>query len=120
MKWASIVALLLGVVLRSPSYQTLLQFVVCAGAILVVGQAARAAKYFWAAGFSAIAVLYNPIVPTALSHNLFLILVCLTLFALSLAVLKTKPVLSPLLLATKSMGNRSSRLASVSWSVSRS
>ena len=97
MKWVSIVALLLGVVWStSPDYQLLLQFVVCAGAIAVVLQAARAAKYFWAVAFGAIAVLYNPIVSVALSRTMFLWLnlICLATFAVSLVVLRTIPILS--------------------------
>ena len=104
MKWVSIAALLLGVLWRSsPSYELLLQFVVCAGAILVVLQAAGADKYLWAAGFSAIALLYNPIVPVTLSRNLFLWLNLLSLatFAVSLTVLKTKPMLSRLSLTSR-------------------
>lgn len=109
MKWVSVAALLLGLLWRSsPSYQLLLQFVVSVGAILVVLQAARAAKYFWAIGFSAIAVLYNPIVPVALSRDIFLWLnfVCLATFALSLAVVKTIPIRSrPSLTGRKQVGS---------------
>jgi len=43
--------------------------------LLVVTQAIRASKYFWAAGFFAIAVLFNPVVPLPL---LLLDWVCLS------------------------------------------
>ncbi|PYX04128.1 MAG: hypothetical protein DMG85_18435 [Acidobacteria bacterium] len=63
MKWVSIIALFLAVLWRSAAdYRTILQFVVCAGATFVVLQAARSGKYFWAAAFSGIAALFNPIV----------------------------------------------------------
>jgi len=112
MKWVSIAGLLLGVMWRSsPNYQLLLQFLVCAGAILVALQAARAAKYSWAVGFSAIAVLYNPILSVALSRNMFLWLnlVCLATFVVSLSVLKTRPI-TLVTVAKKSITNQGWRV----------
>jgi len=97
MKWVSIAALLLAVLrLPTASYQILLEVVVCVTALLVVTQAVRTGKYFWAAGFIVIAVLFNPVVPVALSRktSLWLDLVCLAAFLVSLAALKTKPLLS--------------------------
>lgn len=93
MKWVAIAALLGAVVWRSSaSYEILLQFAVCAGAILVVFQAGVAEKYFWAAVFIAIAVLFNPIAPVALSSRTFLLLdlSCLAMFLVSLTALKTE------------------------------
>lgn len=118
MTWASITALVLAMLFRaSPGYQTVMQLVVCAGAILAVFQATRTASYFWAAGFSAIALLYNPIVPIALSHNIFPVLVSLVMFGLSLAILKTEPPRARLVLAN-SRTNRSSLrgVTTVTWS----
>jgi hypothetical protein len=64
MKWVCISALLLAVIWRSSAnYQILLEFLVCLGAVLVVLRAWRMGKYPWAAGFVAIAVLFNPIAP---------------------------------------------------------
>jgi hypothetical protein len=99
MKWVSIAALLLAVMFwrSAANYQLLLAFVVCVGAIVVVQQAVLAKKYFWAAGFVAIALLFNPIVLVfRTSGNLFLlmVLVCIVTFAISLAALKTQPLLS--------------------------
>ncbi len=97
MKWVSIAVLLLAVLrLPTASYQVLLGIVVCVSALLVVTQAVRVGKYFWAAGFVAIAVLFNPVVPVALSRKTFLWLdsVCLMTFLVSLAVLKRQPTLS--------------------------
>src|SRR5690349_22153447 len=97
MKWVCIAALLLAALWRSSaSSQLLQQFVVCVGAILVALQAVRASKYFWAAGFMAIAVLFNPVVPLAFSRkgSLWLDWVCLAAFLVSLAALKGRPTLS--------------------------
>ena len=116
MKWVCIAALALAVLFRASSgYHTLLQFVVCAGAVLVLLQAYRTNRYAWAAGFTAIALLYNPIVPLALSRNLFLVLLSLGLFALSVAVLKTQPLGTRLLLA-RSKQKLGSGVTSVTWS----
>ena len=68
MKWLSVTMLLLAVFqLPVASDQVLLAIVVCASGLLVVAQAVRAGKYPWAAGFLAIAVLFNPVVPIARS-----------------------------------------------------
>lgn len=94
MKWVSISVLLLAAIWRSsPDHDLLLQFVVCAAAILVVWQAFRTTRYLWAAGFAAIAILFNPIQPFEFSPAkfLWLDLICLSAFALSLTVLKAKP-----------------------------
>jgi len=116
MKWVSIAALVLAVLFRASSgYQTVMQFLVCAGAVLVVLQAGRTGRYAWAAGFSAIALLYNPIVPVALSLNMFLVLASLAMFALSVAVLKTQPARARLLLP-RSKTKLSSGVTSVTWS----
>jgi hypothetical protein len=91
MKWISIAVLLLAA-LRLPSagYQVLLEFVVCASGLLVITQAIRADKFLWAAGFTVIAVLFNPLVPVAIARQKFLWLdgVCLVAFLASLVVLK--------------------------------
>jgi hypothetical protein len=96
MKWASIAVLLLVGLRLAKSYQGLWEMVVCVSALLVVAQAVRAAKYFWAAGFLAIVVLFNPVAPIVLSAKILLWLnwVCLAAFLVSLAVLKRSPTLS--------------------------
>jgi hypothetical protein len=94
MKWGSIAILLLAA-LRPPSagYQVLLEFVVCLSGLQVIRQAVRGGKYIWAAGFTGIAVLFNPLVPVALSRQrfLWLDLVCLVAFLASLVALKSQP-----------------------------
>ena len=97
MKWLSIVALLFGVFLMSSvSYRIGMEMVVCVAAIVVVAQAFRIRKYYWGIGFAAIAVLFNPAVPISLSHKtfLFLDLVCIGAFLVSLILLQWEPTLS--------------------------
>ena len=92
-------AILLGAVLGRPSagYELALRLVICMSAIMVMLQAGFASRFFLAAIFVAIAVLFNPIAPVVLSSGAALGLnwVCLAAYALSLAVLRTqKPRLS--------------------------
>ncbi len=120
MKWVSIAALLLSFAWSSSTpnqdwsagvggYLELLVIVVFVTSILVVTQAARAGKYFWAAGFLPIAVLFNPVVPIALSRGVFLWLdwVCIAAFLLSLAAVKRQPVLSMQSIANRTPGSES-------------
>jgi len=93
MKWVCISALLLAVIWRSSAnYQLLLEFLVCAGAVLLVLRAWRMGKYPWAAGFTAIAVLFNPVAPIVLPHPILVWVnwISLVSFVLSLAVLRTE------------------------------
>ncbi len=99
MKSVSIAALLLTAMSwrSAPNYQLLLDFVVCMGASVVVMQAARAKRYLWTAAFVGIALLFNPVVPVPRpTGDLFLLMifVCLAPFAISLAALKTQPMIS--------------------------
>ena len=96
-KWLSIMALLLGAFLTSSAICRIgLEMVVCVAALVVVVQAFRIGRYFWGIGFAAIAVLFNPVVPIALSHKAFLLLdlLCTGAFLVSLAALQWEPVLS--------------------------
>ena len=97
MKWLSIVVLLPAVLWQpSDGYQLTLQFVVCAGAMLVALQAVRGEKYVWAIGFVGIAMLFNPFQPLAFSRAMFLSLgwVSVATFLVSLAALRAKPGLA--------------------------
>ena len=104
MKWIAVVTLFL-VVLGFPivSHKAILEIVVCVSALLVVAQAIWANKYFWAAGFSTIAVLFNPLVPLPITRDAFVLLewVCLAAFLVSLAVLKLRPTLSVLSITSR-------------------
>jgi hypothetical protein len=98
MKWVSIGVLLLlaGLSFPTASYQVLLGIVVCVSGLLVVTRAVRAGKYIWVAGFSAIVVLFNPVVPIGLSGQTLLRLdwLCLAAFLVCLTALKWQPTLS--------------------------
>ena len=97
MKWLSIAILLPAVFWQpSASYELLLQFVVFAGASMVVVQAFRSERYIWAIGFAGIGMLFNPFQPLAFSRVVFLFLgwVSMATFLVSLAALKARPALA--------------------------
>jgi uncharacterized protein DUF6804 len=107
MKWVSIAILLLGFFenlpvgsqewsVRNGGYLELFNMLVCLSALLVVAEGFRGHKYFWASGFVAIAVLFNPILPVALSRKMFLGLdsVCILTFLVSLALSRGQPLLT--------------------------
>ena len=72
-------------------YLELIVLAVWATALMVVAQTVLAHKYFWAVGFVAIAVLFNPVAPLTISRLIFLILdpVCILAFVLSIVALRT-------------------------------
>jgi len=110
MKWASIAGLFLAVLWRpSENFQLLLEFVVCAGAILVALDAVRAEEYVWATGFVAIALLFNPVAPVVLSRDMFFWLggASVATFLASLVVLRPKPRLSLESLLARAQGIKS-------------
>ena len=92
-------ALLVMVLFRQTgeNYRLLLNFVICMGAVLVIRQALQAKQHLWAAGFIAIALLFNPMVdivrPIGYFH-LLMVLVSLAMFGISLFALKTHYLLS--------------------------
>jgi len=97
-KWVSMAALLMTAMFwnTAPDYQLLLAFVVCMGAIVVFHQAVRAREYPWATVFLVVAVLFNPIVLVLKPSGTFsrlMVLVCVALFAISLAAVKKQPLL---------------------------
>jgi hypothetical protein len=107
MKLFSIVALLFGFFgslpvgpqewsVRNGGYLELFNMLVCLSALLVVVEGFRGRKYFWASGFVAIAVLFNPFVPVTLPRKIFLGLdsVCILTFLVSLALSKRQPILA--------------------------
>jgi len=118
MKWLSIMALLLGMFLTSStSFRIGLEMVVCVAALVVTAQAFRTHKYFWAIGFVATAVLFNPIAPVALSHGIFLLLdlVCIGTFVISLGVLRWEPELAMPSITGRTPGSRSLREPHQAW-----
>ena len=102
MKWITIGALVAAAILwrsaaNSQVSQFLLGFVVCLGASVVVLQAGRVKKFVWAGGFTAIALLFNPLVPVfpfGGEWGRLLVLLTLVPFAVSLVTLRTQPLLS--------------------------
>ena len=107
MKYFSIVALLLGLFWSLPvaprelpgrggDSLVLFDILVCLTALLVVAEAVRGGKYYWAAGFVAIALLFNPVMPVALSRKMFLGLdaVCVLTFLASLALAQRRRILT--------------------------
>ncbi len=97
MKCVSILVLCVAALrLPTANFQVLLEIVISVTALLVVTQAVRLRRYLWAAGFGVIAVLFNPILPVALSRTTWLWLdwVCFMTFLVSLAALKTRPTFS--------------------------
>lgn len=120
MKGISVVALLIGFLWNFPAfhkewsvrdggYMELFNIVVCLTALLVIAQAFRERKYFWAAGFAAIAVLFNPIVPVTVSRKMFLCLdaACVVTFLVSLAIWNRRPILAVSPITNRTSGSDS-------------
>jgi hypothetical protein len=98
-KCASIAVLLVAIFFGNspPLYQVALTLAVTVGAILVLIQAFQAKRYWWAVGFLAVAILFNPALPAVrLSDAIGSSLVVLSIvpFAISLVALKPHRLLS--------------------------
>jgi Family of unknown function (DUF6804) len=95
--------------MATPGVKILLDIVICVGALMVATQAVARSKYLWAAGFVAIAVLFNPILPVALSRNVFLGLdvACILAFLISLEALKSQSILSIPSITNRTPGSES-------------
>src|SRR5436190_17746547 len=94
MKYVAIGALLAGMFWQmAPNLRSYLDFVVAAGAVFVLVQAANLHKYWWGAVFVAVVCLFNPIRPIAFSFGTLMTLQIMTaaVFAVSLQMLKTSP-----------------------------
>jgi|SRR5690242_16698849 hypothetical protein len=112
MKWVSIAALLLAMAFwpAASTYQSELNLVVSAAAVIVLIQAYQAKNYPWAAAFFGIAVLFNPLFPVfKLSGLLGLALVVFAIapFAISLVKLRPIPLLSVPSITGRTPGSRS-------------
>src|SRR5574340_1182318 len=111
-KWVSIAALLLAVLFwnSAANYQLALNVIVSIAAAVVAVQAFQTGKYRWAAAFAAIALLFNPVVPLfrlAGGMGFSLVLLSIAPFAISLAVLKAKPLLSMPSITDRNPGSQS-------------
>jgi hypothetical protein len=78
-------------------YMEVCSLMVYLASLVLVAVTAYGRKYFWAAGFTAIAVLFNPFTPFTLSQITFLVLeaVCIVAFLVSLAQSWTQERSSP-------------------------
>jgi hypothetical protein len=97
MKCAAIVALLAGMFWQpSPNLRSYLDFVVAAGAAFVLVQAIHLRKFWWAAAFALVLVVFNPIQSVGFPFPVMLALqiVAAAAFAVSLQILKTNPRLT--------------------------
>lgn len=95
-KMVAIAALLMAALPQSvAAYQLALDSMICVCSLVVLREAAQAGKYIWLPGFGAIAILFNPVVPMALSRKQFLWvdLASILMFLTSLAVLHARPLL---------------------------
>lgn len=115
MKWITMAVLLTAAMMwRSPANsqlpQVLLGFVVCLGASVVVIQAVQAGRYVWAGGFTAMALLFNPVLPVLPfdgEWGRLLVLASIVPFAISLVTLRAQPLLSIPSITGQSQGTES-------------
>jgi hypothetical protein len=112
MKFVSIAALILAAAFWSyaPTYELPLRFVVSLGALLVAFQAARAKKRGWSFAFSALAVLFNPLLPLGSFSGivaLAIVVASIVPFVFSLFALPAQPLLSMPSITDLTPGSRS-------------
>ena len=71
------------------SYEFLVDFVACLGAVIYVLRAVRLKEYFWAAGFVVIAVVFSPLL---LMVKVFLLMavICIVTLLTLLAAFRTQ------------------------------
>jgi hypothetical protein len=112
LKWASIASLLLAMVFwpASSDYQAELGLVVSTAAVAVAIQAYRTKNHRWAAGFVFLALLFNPVLPVfrlAGMLGLAFVVFAIAPFAVSLAAIRTTPLLSIPSITDRTPGSRS-------------
>jgi hypothetical protein len=110
--WLSIVASLFAIAFWSsaPTFQLELNLVVSVAAIAVLIRAFQAKKYYWAVGFVATFVAFNPaipIFPLAGEVGFALVISSMVFFGLSLTALKLPPLLSIPSITGRTPGSRS-------------
>ena len=110
-KCLAIAALLILVILwRSSDSRTLLAgFMACAGAVVVMIQAARVRDYGWMLMFFGMALLFNPLISMTLAPGVFLALKIASLmaFALSWRMSEPSPRLSMASITDRTPGSES-------------
>ena len=91
-KWASVPVLLIASLFAccAESYEPLVDFAICLGAIVFTQRAIRFKQYFWAGGFLAIVVVFTPL---SLAVKVFLLMgfVGFATFANLLAAFRAEP-----------------------------
>jgi hypothetical protein len=96
-KWISLPVLLIGSMFSASagSYEFLVNFVICLGALIFVQRAVWSKEYVWAAGFVAIAVVFSPFL---LLVKIILLtgLTCLATFVTLLEAFRVQPLPEPL------------------------
>lgn len=98
-KYVSI-TLLLAVVFfgrETYDYRVLLNSAICLGAIVVAGQAVQSKKLYWAAAFTSVALVFNPVAPVFSSSGypfIIAISASVLMFATSVWTLKAPRLLS--------------------------
>ena len=94
-KWVSIPVLLVASLFAccAAGYELLLDCVICLGAIILVQRAVWLREYFWAAGFLAVVVVFNPL-PLATKILLLLTFACVATFAALLSAFRTQPLVA--------------------------
>ena len=87
MKWIAILALLVGIIWPSSvDYRVVLQFVVCAAAILALVEAQGVRKYLVMVIFIAVACLFNPVLPVSLPSNVSMPVSIATMLLFAVAI----------------------------------
>ena len=112
MKFVAIAALILAAMFWSYAsrYELPLRFIVSLAAVLVAFQASRAKKRTWAFAFSALALLFNPLLPLgSFSGTVALVIVMFSVvpFAFSLFAWRAQPLLSIPSITNPTPGSRS-------------
>ena len=110
--WLAIAALLATIAFWSsaPNFQTELNLVVTVAAAIAVVRTFQAKQYRWAAGFLAVALLFNPALPAFRlvgSVSLALVVLAIATFAVSLIVLRPQPLLSIPSITDRNPGSQS-------------
>jgi hypothetical protein len=111
-KWCSIAVLLLTLLFwaSAANYQLELNLIICFTGVIVLVQAYQAKKYRWAAGFLAVVLLFNPLIPVfqlAGAVGLSIVILSTGLFATALVALRPLQVMSMASITDRNPGSQS-------------
>jgi hypothetical protein len=112
MKWFTIATLMLTVLFweSARGFRLELDLVVCVAAAIVVAQAYEAKKYVWVAGFVAMALVFNPLLPVFRSTGnigFSIVVFSIVPFVVSLVELRPRPLMSMPSITDRTPGSRS-------------